>query len=296
MSCRVIACRGSAARPESYIGRAIECGWTACARPIRAVQSGQRAGCIHCSAAGCSGRRPIAAAVQSPRPTPPRCRPHGIHRALSSMRLFVQHHDQFTRQPTVPSWCQTAGRNDPLTRGAYRLMAANRSVNQPAERNLGMVRAPRHAVFHHGSFDAPGTYPGAVAGLVSPSNRRLDHDGQDGVLWLVQQVSNSSGNHIANPSRRVQLDQALQPERARPGQAQRPTDGRCGHALSILDGLRASTRFAQYTQRLTFCPNPVSWTTTTTNVDDAGDQSPAHMLGQPHLHASTDQSYGSGHA
>lgn len=212
------------------------------------------------------------------------------------MRLLVQHHHQFARQPTIPSWCQTAGRGDPLTRGAYRYMAADRSVDQPAQCDLGMMRAPRGAAFHDGCFDTPRTDSRAVARLVSPSNRGLDHDGQDGVLRLVQQVSNCPGNHIADPSRGVQLDQALQPEGARPGQTQRPSDGWGGHALSILDGSGASTTSDLSKQRLTGRPSGMSWTPTATNLDVASDQPLGHMLGQPPFRSSTDQSYGSGHA
>lgn len=212
------------------------------------------------------------------------------------MRLLVQHHDQFARQSTVPSRRQTTGLSDPLTRGTDRLVAADRCVNQPTQRNLGMMRAPRGTAFNHGSFDPPRTHHGAVAGLLRPSKRSLDHDGQHRVLWLVQQVSNGSGDHIADPSRSVQLDQTLQPEGARPGQTQRPTDGWGGHALSILDELGASTTSSQYQQRLTRCPNGIGRTSALTNLDGGGDQSLAHWLGQPHAHATSDQSYGPGHA
>ena len=212
------------------------------------------------------------------------------------MRLLVQHHHQFARQPTIPSWRQTAGRGDPLARDAYRFMAADRSVDQPAQCHLRMTRAPRGAAFHDGCFDPPRTDRGAVAWLVGPSNRGLAHNGQHNVLWLVQQVSNRSGNHVADPSRGVQLDQALQPKGARPGQAQRPSDGWGGHALSILDGSGASTTSNQSKQQLTSRPSSMSWTPTATNLDAASDQPLAHMLGQPHFCSSTDQSYGSGHA
>ena len=287
---------GFATSPESYHGRSIVRSWTAPVRPTSPVHLGQRLRRVHCCAAGCGGRCPSATAVQSSCPTASRRRPCGLHRSLSRMRLIVQHHDQFARQPTVPPRSQAAGRRGSLARQTDRFMAADRSIHQPAECDIGMRCAPRGAALDDACLDPPRAHLRVVAGLGNPMLGGLGDNGQDHVRRLVEQMSNRPSNHIADPSGGVQLDEPLQAADARPGQTQRPTDGGRRHILSILDGSRASTSEFAKRQRFTSFPPRLTWTaggrTAATNTDGAASKHPSEKMDSPQ----PDQSPGSGHA
>ena len=212
------------------------------------------------------------------------------------MRLVVHQHDQLGRQPAIAPGGQASNHGAPLPRFTNRVVTTDCGIDQPAEREIGMVGGPPLRPRDAGLSNAPRADLRAIPRVFCASLRCLEDDGADRRLRLVKQLSKRPSDHIADPSRSVQFDQLLETDGARPGQTQRPTDSGVGHALSIVDGLDASTRNSHVIQRLSACPSQRTWTPggrpTPTNLDVRGAQNPVQGLGHPHLRPQT----GIGHA